>query len=205
MQKNINSKQITTFASTCCCLITNTCRNFSLHVATILKYAVPLFGKDERDTVYVPEIPQKNKNMTIKQITFIYIITINIVTFFLYGIDKWKAKHAKWRIPEATLLGLAAIGGSVGAWLGMKVWHHKTMHKKFKYGIPLIFIAQMALIWLTSCKGNQSIASATPIQKHQLKTDHSPNIFLIMYNVKTDKAALLKAIKEYMTPRIEIR
>ena len=143
------------------------------------------------------EIPQKSKNMTIKQITSIYIITINIVTFLLYGIDKWKAKHAKWRIPEATLLGLAAIGGSVGAWLGMKVWHHKTMHKKFKYGIPLILTAQTALIWLTSCKGNQSIASATSIQKHQLESDHSPNVFLIMYNAKTDKAALLTAIKEY--------
>ena len=78
-----------------------------------------------------------------------YLIVINIVTFFVYGIDKWKAKRSKWRIPEATLLGLAIIGGSIGAWLGMKVWHHKTQHKKFKYGLPLILLAQTALIALT--------------------------------------------------------
>ena len=75
-----------------------------------------------------------------------YLIVINIVTFLVYGIDKWKAKRSKWRIPEATLLGLAFIGGSIGAWLGMKVWHHKTMHKKFKYGLPLILLGQIALL-----------------------------------------------------------
>ena len=75
----------------------------------------------------------------------IYLLAINVITFFVYGIDKLKAKRNKWRIPEATLLGLAIIGGSIGAWLGMKAWHHKTMHKKFKYGVPLIFILQVAL------------------------------------------------------------
>lgn len=72
------------------------------------------------------------------------LLAINAITFFVYGIDKWKAKRGKWRIPEATLLWLAAIGGSIGAWLGMKVWHHKTKHKKFKYGVPLIFILHVA-------------------------------------------------------------
>ena len=89
-----------------------------------------------------------------------YLIVINIVTFLVYGIDKWrstsgrllptghkKAKQGSWRIPEATLLILAVIGGSIGALLGMKVWHHKTMHKKFKYGLPLILLAQIALIY----------------------------------------------------------
>ena len=75
----------------------------------------------------------------------IYLLAINVITFFVYGIDKWKAKQNKWRIPEATLLLLAVIGGSIGAWLGMKAWHHKTMHKKFKYGVPLIIILQVAL------------------------------------------------------------
>ena len=75
-----------------------------------------------------------------------YLIVINIVTFLVYGIDKWKAKQGSWRISEATLLILAAIGGSIGALLGMKIWHHKTMHKKFKYGLPLIFIIQILLI-----------------------------------------------------------
>ena len=62
-----------------------------------------------------------------------YLIITNIVTFLVYGLDKWKAKKSKWRIREAALLGLAVLGGSIGAWLGMKVWHHKTMHKKFRY------------------------------------------------------------------------
>ncbi len=73
------------------------------------------------------------------------LLAINVITFILYGIDKLKAKKGKWRIPEATLLLLAVVGGSIGAWLGMKVWHHKTLHKKFRYGVPLILIAQIAL------------------------------------------------------------
>ena len=76
-----------------------------------------------------------------------YLIFINVVTFLVYGIDKWKAKQGSWRISEATLLILAVFGGSIGALLGMKVWHHKTMHKKFKYGLPLILLAQIALIY----------------------------------------------------------
>ena len=75
-----------------------------------------------------------------------YLIVINIVTFLVYGIDKWKAKQGSWRISEATLLILAVIGGSIGALLGMKVWRHKTMHKKFKYGLPLILIIQIILM-----------------------------------------------------------
>ena len=75
-----------------------------------------------------------------------YLLAINIATFLLYGIDKYKAKKGKWRISEATLLTMAAIGGSIGAWAGMRVWHHKTMYKKFKYGIPLIIIMQIALV-----------------------------------------------------------
>ena len=76
----------------------------------------------------------------------IYLLVINVATFLTYGIDKWKAKNAKWRIREAALLLLAVLGGSVGAWLGMKVWHHKTMHKKFKYGIPAIIIVQLVIL-----------------------------------------------------------
>ena len=75
-----------------------------------------------------------------------YLLVINAVTFIVYGIDKYKAKKAKWRISEATLLLLAVLGGSIGAWMGMKVWHHKTMHKKFKYGIPAILLIQIALM-----------------------------------------------------------
>lgn len=75
-----------------------------------------------------------------------YLLAINAVAFIMYGIDKYKAKKAKWRISEATLLLLAVLGGSIGAWMEMKVWHHKTMHKKFKYGIPAILLIQIALM-----------------------------------------------------------
>ncbi len=74
------------------------------------------------------------------------LVIVNVLTFLLYGIDKWKAKRARWRIPEGVLLGLAAIGGSVGAWLGMRVWHHKTQHKRFRYGVPVILLIQIALL-----------------------------------------------------------
>ena len=74
------------------------------------------------------------------------IIGVNVITFVVYGIDKLKAKKGKWRVPETTLLLLAIIGGSVGAWCGVKVWHHKTMHLKFKYGIPLIMAMQAGLL-----------------------------------------------------------
>lgn len=75
-----------------------------------------------------------------------YLAVVNTITFIVYGIDKLKAKKRKWRIPESTLLLLAIIGGSVGAWCGVKVWHHKTLHKKFIYGIPLIVIIQISII-----------------------------------------------------------
>ena len=81
-----------------------------------------------------------------------YLIVINILTFAVYGIDKWKARQGSWRISEATLLMLAVIGGTIGALLGMQVWHHKTMHLKFKYGLPLILLPQIALMYLISEK-----------------------------------------------------
>ena len=84
--------------------------------------------------------------MSVIQLIIIYLIVINVATFFTYGIDKWKAKKSLWRIRETALMGLAVLGGSVGAWLGMKVWHHKTQHKKFKYGIPIILAVQIALV-----------------------------------------------------------
>ena len=80
-----------------------------------------------------------------QKILLIYLIVINVATFFTYGIDKWKAKQSKWRIRETALLVLAVLGGSLGAWLGMKVWHHKTLHKKFKYGVPAIIVVQLVI------------------------------------------------------------
>ena len=88
-------------------------------------------------------------NISISTLLILYLIIINVLTFLLYGIDKWKAKRARWRIPESVLLGMAAIGGSVGAWLGMRVWHHKTQHAKFRYGVPAMLVAQAALlVWI---------------------------------------------------------
>ena len=91
------------------------------------------------------------KDITI--ITVLYLLAINLITFLLYGIDKWKAKRARWRIPESVLLGLAAVGGSIGAWLGMRVWHHKTQHKKFRYGVPAILVTQIVVLVLIFCQG----------------------------------------------------
>jgi len=86
------------------------------------------------------------KDINLLHIVLIYLVIINVVTFFMYGFDKWKAKKSKMRIRETTLLGLAVLGGSIGAWLGMKVWHHKTLHKKFRFGVPAIIIIQLLLI-----------------------------------------------------------
>ena len=74
----------------------------------------------------------------------IYLILVNLFTFAVYGIDKNRAKHHAWRIPENTLIFLALIGGSVGALAGMYTFHHKTRKTKFKIGIPLILICQIA-------------------------------------------------------------
>jgi uncharacterized membrane protein YsdA (DUF1294 family) len=78
-------------------------------------------------------------------ILLFFIFSINVITFFVYGIDKLRAKKGMWRIPESTLLLLAIVGGSIGAWCGVKTWHHKTMHKKFRYGIPFIMAVQTGL------------------------------------------------------------
>ena len=85
-------------------------------------------------------------DISLLHIALIYLAVINVVTFFVYGIDKWKAKKFMWRVSEAALLGLAVVGGSIGAWLGMKTRHHKTLHRKFKFGVPVIIIVQLALI-----------------------------------------------------------
>ena len=76
----------------------------------------------------------------------LYLLLINAAAFLLMLVDKLKAKKGRWRIPESTLLLLAVVGGSMGAWCGVRLWHHKTLHKKFKYGIPLIMAIQIGLI-----------------------------------------------------------
>ena len=78
----------------------------------------------------------------------VYVVLVNLVTFCLFGLDKWKARHNQWRIPEDILLGLAIIGGSVGAWAGMSFFNHKTRHLKFRMGLPIIIIVQIVFIYV---------------------------------------------------------
>lgn len=75
----------------------------------------------------------------------VYLLGINLVSFFLMGIDKSKARRRKWRIPEKTLFTFALLGGSIGAILGMRIFHHKTRHWYFVWGMPCILLAQLAL------------------------------------------------------------
>ena len=79
------------------------------------------------------------------KMTLYYLLTVNILTFIIYGIDKYKARHNHWRVREAALLLLAALGGSIGALLAMRVFRHKTQHKKFCYGVPAILLVQLAI------------------------------------------------------------
>lgn len=78
-----------------------------------------------------------------------YLLAINVITLIVYGVDKFKAIKNMWRIPELTLLGLAAAGGALGAWLGMKMWHHKTQHRKFTILVPLFIVVWVVgVYWL---------------------------------------------------------
>lgn len=78
----------------------------------------------------------------------LYLLAINIAASIAFGIDKYKAKRDKWRIPESTLLTMAVLGGSIGALAGMKIWRHKTLHNKFRIGIPVILALQIiVIIW----------------------------------------------------------
>lgn len=75
----------------------------------------------------------------------LYLLAVNLLLFAVMGIDKYKAKHQLWRIPERTLFVLAAIGGSLGGIWGMRLFHHKTLHPQFRYGFPAILILQLIL------------------------------------------------------------
>ena len=83
---------------------------------------------------------------------FIYLAIINMVAFFAYGTDKAKAKFHRWRIPEASLLGLAFIGGSLGALAGMQLFKHKTKHMKFKVLVPVFLIIHVMVLFLITNK-----------------------------------------------------
>lgn len=75
-----------------------------------------------------------------------YMVTINLMTFFLFGIDKQKAIKGQYRIPEAALLGVSVMGGAAGGWIGMKIFRHKTQHTKFALGMPFIVVAHAVIL-----------------------------------------------------------
>ena len=80
----------------------------------------------------------------------LYLIAVNVLAFILYGLDKKRARNREWCISEKTLIGIAVIGGSIGAILGMHIFHHKTRHWYFRYGLPLILIMQGVLAYYFS-------------------------------------------------------
>lgn len=86
--------------------------------------------------------------MKVITVLIIYFIIMNLIGFFAMYLDKYKAKKHLWRIPEATLFLIAIIGGSIGSILGMRIFHHKTRHWYFVYGMPAILFLQIALIVL---------------------------------------------------------
>ena len=86
------------------------------------------------------------------QILTTYLVLVNAFAFLLMLIDKLKAKKGAWRIPEVTLLGVAALGGSIGAICGMYLFRHKTRHIKFTLGLPLILALQVAAVYFITSK-----------------------------------------------------
>ncbi len=80
------------------------------------------------------------------KILIIWYLIVNLAAFFMYGIDKRKAVKQKWRIPESRLILVAVLGGGLGAWLGMRIFHHKTKHVKFMVCVPVFLVLHIALI-----------------------------------------------------------
>ena len=103
-----------------------------------------------------------------------YLLAVNLLTFILYGVDKWRAHHKKWRIPETSLLLLAFLGGAPAALLAMHLFHHKTLHKKFRFGVPLILLLQIATAFLfLSC--TSPVDNANDENSPLSKIEYIPN------------------------------
>lgn len=78
---------------------------------------------------------------------FLYLLVMNLLTFAMFGIDKWKAVHGNWRIRESTLLGLSLVGGAAGGLAAMYVCRHKTKKVYFKTGLPAMLAIQAILLF----------------------------------------------------------
>lgn len=126
-----------------------------------------------------------------------YLIAINITVFFIFGIDKLLARRRWQRIPEGMLMALAVIGGSIGAWMGMYLFSHKTRHLKFRFGVPLILMAQVAVFFLCSCKSQRLVNLPSQNIISERPGEYSPTTLLILYDAEIGKEPLMKAIKEY--------
>ena len=77
----------------------------------------------------------------------IYLLIINIITFVLFAIDKWKAIHGRWRVRTITLMGFALAGGTVGGLLAMYIFRHKTKTASFTVGLPVMLVVQVVILW----------------------------------------------------------
>jgi len=77
----------------------------------------------------------------------LYLAAVNIAALLAMGMDKYKAQRHKWRISEASLFMLGLIGGGIGIYLGMGLFHHKTKHLKFTIGIPIVIIVNVIALW----------------------------------------------------------
>ena len=76
----------------------------------------------------------------------LYLLAVNLAAFLMTGLDKWKAKKDRWRVPEKTLFLPVVLGGGIGGILGMQVFRHKTRHWYFRFGFPAILILEVALV-----------------------------------------------------------
>ena len=94
-----------------------------------------------------------------------YLAFINLTGFAVFGIDKYKAIHHKWRIRESALFAIAILGGSVGCLIGMYVFHHKTLHPSFRIGIPMILIVEL----IAGCLCFYTISNRTPYRQDPVK------------------------------------
>ncbi|MEE1178662.1 MAG: DUF1294 domain-containing protein, partial [Lachnospiraceae bacterium] len=94
-----------------------------------------------------------------------YLAVINLTGFAVFGIDKYKAIHHKWRIRESVLFAIAILGGSVGCLIGMHVFHHKTLHPSFRIGIPMILIVEL----IAGCVCFYTLSNRTPYRQDPVK------------------------------------
>ena len=133
-------------------------------------------------------------------IVVLYLLLVNLVTFAVYGVDKWKARNYRRRVPEVTLFLLAAIGGSVGAMLAMWLFRHKTQHARFTWGVPGILAIQLLLLWLCSCGTSRQQAQHTdvfqPIERPigTPGVDYSPTTLIVMCDSTIGKQPLRDAL-----------